>query len=68
MVLLFILLVIVGGMGLLVEVGLLGLLVSQVGDLWVIMSIFGIGVVLIFFLMFFFSLCSSLLFFFLFGW
>ncbi len=34
MALLFILLVIAGGMGLSVEAGLLGPLASQVGDLW----------------------------------
>ncbi|MBA1413574.1 EamA-like transporter family protein, partial [Klebsiella pneumoniae] len=46
MALLFILLVIAGGMGLSVEAGLLGPLASQVGDLWATMSIFGIGAVL----------------------
>ncbi len=55
MALLFILLVIAGGMGLSVEAGLLGPLASQVGDLWATMSIFGIGAVLTFFLMLFFS-------------
>ena len=54
MALLFILLVIAGGMGLSVEAGLLGPLASQVGDLWATMSIFGIGAVLTFFLMLFF--------------
>ncbi len=49
MALLFILLVIAGGMGLSVEAGLLGPLASQVGDLWATMSIFGIGAVLTFF-------------------
>ncbi len=53
MALLFILLVIAGGMGLSVEAGLLGPLASQVGDLWATMSIFGIGAVLTFFLMLF---------------
>ncbi|RRE05637.1 DMT family transporter [Klebsiella pneumoniae] len=48
MALLFILLVIAGGMGLSVEAGLLGPLASQVGDLWATMSIFGIGAVLTF--------------------
>ena len=59
MALLFILLVIAGGMGLSVEAGLLGPLASQVGDLWATMSIFGIGAVLTFFLMLFFSPRSS---------
>lgn len=48
MALLFILLVIAGGMGLSVEAGLLGPLASG-GDLWATMSIFGIGAVLTFF-------------------
>ena len=66
--LLFILLVIAGGMGLSVEAGLLGPLASQVGDLWATMSIFGIGAVLTFFLMLFFSPRSSPSFFSLPGW
>lgn len=68
MALLFILLVIAGGMGLSVEAGLLGPLASQVGDLWANMSIFGIGAVLTFFLMLFFSPRSSPSFFSLPGW
>ena len=68
MALLFILLVIAGGMGLSVEAGLLGPLASQVGDLWATMSIFGIGAVLTFFLMLFFSPRSSPSFFSLPGW
>lgn len=48
MALLFILLVIAGGMGLSVEAGLLGRW-RAVGDLWATMSIFGIGAVLTFF-------------------
>ena len=48
MALLFILLVIAGGMGLSVEAGLLGPLASR-RDLWATMSIFGIGAVLTFF-------------------
>ena len=68
MALLFILLVIAGGMGLSVEAGLLGPLASQVGDLWATMSIFGIGAVLTFFLMLFFSPRSSPSFFSLPSW
>ena len=68
MALLFILLVIAGGMGLSVEAGLLGPLASQMGDLWATMSIFGIGAVLTFFLMLFFSPRSSPSFFSLPGW
>lgn len=53
--LLFILLVVAGGMGLSVEAGLLGPLGSEVGDLWATFSIFGVGAALTFFLMLFFS-------------
>jgi transporter family-2 protein len=53
--LLFILLVVAGGMGLSVEAGLLGPLGSEVGDLWATFSIFGIGAALTFMLMLFFS-------------
>ncbi len=52
---LLILLVIVGGMGLSVEAGLLGPLGHEVGELWATMSIFGIGAALTFLLMLFFS-------------
>lgn len=38
-----ILTVIIGGMGLSVEAGLLGPLGTQVGDLWATFSIFGVG-------------------------
>ena len=53
--LLFILLVVAGGMGLSVEAGLLGPLGSEVGDLWATFSIFGVGAALTFLLMLFFS-------------
>ena len=53
--LLFILLVVAGGMGLSVEAGLLGPLGSEVGDLWATLSIFGVGAALTFLLMLFFS-------------
>lgn len=53
--LLFIVLVIAGGMGLSVEAGLLGPLGSKVGDLWATFSIFGTGAALTFLLMLFFS-------------
>ncbi|MBB3307741.1 MULTISPECIES: DMT family transporter [unclassified Enterobacter] len=53
--LLFILLVVAGGMGLSVEAGLLGPLGSEVGDLWATFSIFGVGAALTFMLMLFFS-------------
>ena len=51
--LLFILLVVAGGMGLSVEAGLLGPLGSEVGDLWATFSIFGVGAALTFLLMLF---------------
>lgn len=50
-----ILLVILGGMGLSVEAGLLGPLGGEVGDLWATFSIFGTGAALTFLLMLFFS-------------
>lgn len=53
--LLLILLVIIGGMGLSVEAGLLGPLGEQVGHLWATFSIFGVGAALTFLLMLFFS-------------
>ena len=53
--LLFILLVVAGGIGLSVEAGLLGPLGSEVGDLWATFSIFGVGAALTFLLMLFFS-------------
>ncbi|WP_029686512.1 DMT family transporter [Tatumella saanichensis] len=53
--LLFLLLVILGGMGLSTEAGLLGPLGSKVGDLWATLSIFGVGSALTFLLMLFFS-------------
>lgn len=52
---LLILIVVLGGMGLSVEAGLLGPLGSQVGELWATLSIFGVGAALTFFLMLFFS-------------
>ncbi|MFP2505320.1 DMT family transporter [Enterobacteriaceae bacterium RIT711] len=52
---LFILLVVAGGMGLSVEAGLLGPLGGEVGDLWATFSIFGVGAALTFLLMLFFS-------------
>ncbi len=52
---LLILVVVLGGMGLSVEAGLLGPLGSQVGELWATLSIFGVGAALTFFLMLFFS-------------
>lgn len=53
--LLFLLLVIAGGMGLSTEAGLLGPLGGEVGDLWATLSIFGVGAALTFLLMLFFS-------------
>lgn len=50
-----ILTVIIGGMGLSVEAGLLGPLGTQVGDLWATFSIFAVGAALTFLLMLFFS-------------
>lgn len=52
---LLILIVIIGGMGLSVEAGLLGPLGEQVGHLWATLSIFGVGAALTFLLMLFFS-------------
>lgn len=52
---LLVLVVILGGMGLSVEAGILGPLGSQVGELWATLSIFGVGAALTFFLMLFFS-------------
>ncbi len=52
---LLILIVVLGGIGLSVEAGLLGPLGSQVGELWATLSIFGVGAALTFFLMLFFS-------------
>lgn len=51
----FVLLTILGGMGLSVEAGLLGPLGAQVGELWATFSIFGVGAALTFLLMLFFS-------------
>lgn len=53
--LVFVLLTILGGMGLSVEAGLLGPLGAQVGELWATFSIFGAGAALTFLLMLFFS-------------
>lgn len=53
--LILILFVIMGGMGLSVEAGLLGPLGSEVGELWATLSIFGVGAALTFILMLFFS-------------
>lgn len=66
--LLFILLVVTGGMGLSVEAGLLGPLGSEVGDLWATLSIFGVGAALTFLLMLFFSPRNSPSFFAQPGW
>lgn len=52
---LLVLVVILGGMGLSVEAGLLGPLGHEVGELWATLSIFGVGAALTFFLMLFFS-------------
>ena len=52
--LVFVLLTILGGMGLSVEAGLLGPLGAQVGELWATFSIFGVGAALTFLLMLFF--------------
>ena len=52
---LLILIVVLGGMGLSVEAGLLGPLGNEVGELWATLSIFGVGAALTFFLMLFFS-------------
>ncbi|WP_288389844.1 DMT family transporter [uncultured Acinetobacter sp.] len=53
--LVFVLLTILGGMGLSIEAGLLGPLGAQVGELWATFSIFGVGAALTFLLMLFFS-------------
>ncbi|WP_151840767.1 DMT family transporter [Acinetobacter soli] len=53
--LVFVLLTILGGMGLSVEAGLLGPLGAQVGELWATFSIFGVGAALTFLLILFFS-------------
>jgi len=66
--LIFILLVIAGGMGLSVEAGLLGPLGQQVGDLWATFSIFSVGAALTFLLMLFFSPRNSPSFFAQPGW
>ena len=66
--LLLILLVVVGGMGLSVEAGLLGPLGGEVGDLWATFSIFGVGAALTFLLMLFFSPRNSPSFFAQPGW
>lgn len=66
--LIFIFLVIAGGMGLSVEAGLLGPLGQQVGDLWATFSIFGVGAALTFLLMLFFSPRNSPSFFAQPGW
>ncbi|BFM03096.1 hypothetical protein Psyaliredsea_17430 [Psychrobacter alimentarius] len=50
---LLILIVVLGGMGLSVEAGLLGPLGGQVGELWATLSIFGVGAALTFFLCYF---------------
>ncbi|MGE1563707.1 DMT family transporter [Pantoea septica] len=66
--LIFLFLVIFGGMGLSVEAGLLGPLGQQVGDLWATFSIFGVGAALTFLLMLFFSPRNSPSFFAQPGW
>jgi len=66
--LIFLFLVIGGGMGLSVEAGLLGPLGQQVGDLWATFSIFGVGATLTFLLMLFFSPRNSPSFFAQPGW
>ncbi|QCR38222.1 DMT family transporter [Nissabacter sp. SGAir0207] len=66
--LILILLVVLGGMGLSVEAGLLGPLGSEVGDLWATFSIFGVGAALTFLLMLFFSPRNSPSFFAQPGW
>lgn len=52
---LLIVLVVMGGMGLSVEAGLLGPLGEAVGDLWATFTIFSVGAALTFLLMLFFS-------------
>lgn len=66
--LILILLVVIGGMGLSVEAGLLGPLGHQVGELWATLSIFGVGAGLTFLLMLFFSPRNSPSFFAQPGW
>lgn len=66
--LIFLFLIIAGGMGLSVEAGLLGPLGQQVGDLWATFSIFGVGAALTFLLMLFFSPRNSPSFFAQPGW
>ncbi|MDU6387828.1 MULTISPECIES: DMT family transporter [unclassified Pantoea] len=66
--LIFLFLVIAGGMGLSVEAGLLGPLGQQVGDLWATFSIFSVGAALTFLLMLFFSPRNSPSFFAQPGW
>ena len=66
--LIFLFLVIAGGMGLSVEAGLRGPLGQQVGDLWATFSIFGVGAALTFLLMLFFSPRNSPSFFAQPGW
>ena len=66
--LIFLFLVIGGGMGLSVEAGLLGPLGQQVGGLWATFSIFGVGAALTFLLMLFFSPRNSPSFFAQPGW
>ncbi len=66
--LIFLFLVIAGGMGLSVEAGLLGPWGQQVGDLWATFSIFGVGAALTFLLMLFFSPRNSPSFFAQPGW
>ncbi|MBA6222950.1 DMT family transporter [Colwellia sp. MB02u-18] len=60
---LLIFIVVLGGMGLSVEAGLLGPLGNQVGELWATLSIFGVGAALTFLLMLFFSPRNSASFF-----
>lgn len=50
-----ILIVVLGGMGLSVEAGLLGPLGSEVGELWATFSVFSVGAALTFLMMLFFS-------------
>lgn len=50
-----ILVVVMGGMGLSVEAGLLGPLGAEVGELWATFSVFSVGAALTFILMLFFS-------------
>jgi len=52
---LLIVLVVLGGMGLSIEAGLIGPLGTEVGQLWATMSIFGVGAALTLLLVLFFS-------------